>query len=90
MDRDGAIQAMMGGTDYTATQFNRATQAQRFPGSAFKIFVYGAALDCGYQLYDQISDGPISIGSWHPKNFGWKSKGSISLIDGFKSQFVYV
>ncbi len=83
MDRNGAIQAMIGGSDYSATQFNRVTQAQRFPGSAFKIFVYGAALEYGYQIYDQISDAPISIGNWHPSNFGWCTRGSISLIDAF-------
>lgn len=83
MDRNGAIQAMIGGSDYSATQFNRVTQAQRFPGSAFKIFVYGAAIEYGYQIYDQISDAPISIGNWHPGNFGWRTRGSISLIDAF-------
>ena len=83
IDRDGAIQAMVGGVDYQENQFNRVIQAQRFPGSAFKIMVYGAAIEYGYQLYDQISDEPVSIGSWHPKNFGWRSRGSISLLAGF-------
>lgn len=83
IDRDGAIQAMVGGVDYQDNQFNRVVQAQRFPGSAFKIMVYGAALEYGYQLYDQISDEPVSIGSWHPKNFGWRSRGYISLLSGF-------
>ncbi len=83
IDRDGAIQAMVGGIDYQTNQFNRVVQAQRFPGSAFKIFVYGAALEYGYQLYDQISDEPVSIGSWHPKNFGWKTRGSVSVLSGF-------
>ena len=83
MDRNGAIQAMIGGANYSATQFNRATQAQRFPGSAFKLFVYGAALEYGYQIYDQISDAPISIGNWHPRNYKWHTRGSVSLIDAF-------
>ena len=83
IDRNGAIQAMVGGADYQSNQFNRVVQAQRFPGSAFKIMVFGAALEYGYQLYDQISDEPISIGDWHPKNYGWKSRGSISLLSGF-------
>lgn len=83
IDRDGAIQAMVGGVNYQSNQFNRVVQAQRFPGSAFKIMVFGAALEYGYQLYDQISDEPVSIGSWHPKNFGWKSRGYISLLSGF-------
>lgn len=83
MDRNGAILAMIGGSDYSATQFNRVTQAQRFPGSAFKLFVYGAALEYGYQVYDQISDAPISIGNWHPSNYKWRTRGSVSLIDAF-------
>lgn len=83
IDRNGAIQAMVGGINYQSNQFNRVVQAQRFPGSAFKIMVYGAALEYGYQLYDQISDEPISIGNWHPKNFGWRSRGYISLLSGF-------
>ncbi|MBQ9441373.1 MAG: transglycosylase domain-containing protein [Alphaproteobacteria bacterium] len=83
IDRNGAIQAMIGGVNYQSNQFNRVVQAQRFPGSAFKIMVFGAALEYGYQLYDQVSDTPVSIGSWHPKNYGWRSRGSISLLSGF-------
>ncbi len=83
MDRNGAIKSMIGGSDYSATQFNRVTQAQRFPGSAFKLFVYGAALEYGYQIYDQISDEPVSIGNWHPRNYKWRTRGSVSLLDAF-------
>lgn len=83
IDRNGAIQSMIGGINYQSNQFNRAVQAQRFPGSAFKIMVFGAALEYGYQLYDEISDEPVSIGNWHPKNYGWRSRGYISLLSGF-------
>ncbi|MDR1391182.1 MAG: transglycosylase domain-containing protein [Holosporales bacterium] len=83
LNRDGAILAMVGGTKYSATQFNRAVQANRLPGSAFKIFVYGAAIEYGFQLEDKISDEPISISNWRPKNYKWKSRGEISLLDGF-------
>ena len=84
MSRDGAIQAIVGGNGYTATQFNRATQATRLSGSAFKIFIYGAALEYGYQLDDMISDEPVEIAGWKPKNYKWKTRGEISVLDGFK------
>ncbi|MDR0640333.1 MAG: transglycosylase domain-containing protein [Holosporales bacterium] len=83
MKRDGAIQAMIGGASYTTTQFNRATQAERFPGSAFKIFVYGAALEYGYQLDDMIQDTPVSIAGWKPGNYRWRSRGALSILNGF-------
>ncbi len=83
MGRDGAIQAMVGGNGYSATQFNRATQASRLAGSAFKIFVYGAAMEHGYQLSDMISDEPVKIAGWRPKNYRWQTRGSISVLDGF-------
>lgn len=79
---DGAIKAMVGGKSYTATQFNRATQSQRQMGSAFKPFVYGAALEYGYQLHDMISDAPVSISGWKPMNYKWKTRGQISILDG--------
>lgn len=81
--RDGKVEAMVGGKGYTLTQFNRATQALRMPGSAFKIFVYGAALEYGYQLEDMISDTPITIGKWQAKNYKWRERGKISILDGF-------
>ena len=84
MGRDGAIQAMIGGNGYTATQFNRAIQASRLAGSAFKIFVYGAAIEHGYQLSDMISDAPVKIAGWRPKNYKWRTRGQISIFDGFR------
>jgi penicillin-binding protein 1A len=83
MGRDGQVEAMVGGTEYTMTQFNRATQALRMPGSAFKIFVYGAALEYGYQLGDKISDAPVTIAGWTAKNYKWRERGEISVLDGF-------
>lgn len=83
LGRDGAIQALIGGNGYSATQFNRAVQANRLPGSAFKIFIYGAALEYGYQIDDMISDEPVEIAGWKPKNYRWKTKGELSILEGF-------
>ncbi len=83
LGRDGAIQALIGGNGYSATQFNRAVQANRLPGSAFKIFIYGAALEYGYQLNDMISDEPVEIAGWKPKNYKWKTRGKLSVLEGF-------
>lgn len=83
LGRDGSIQALIGGNGYSATQFNRAVQANRLSGSAFKIFIYGAALEYGYQLDDMISDEPVEIAGWKPKNYKWKTRGKLSVLDGF-------
>jgi penicillin-binding protein 1A len=83
LNRNGAVLAMVGGNGYSATQFNRAVQASRMAGSAFKIFVYGAALEYGYQLTDMISDAPIKIAGWEPRNYKWKTRGQISILNGF-------
>lgn len=83
LGRNGAIQALIGGNGYSATQFNRAVQANRLPGSAFKIFIYGAALEYGYQIDDMISDEPVEIAGWMPKNYKWKTKGELSVLEGF-------
>jgi len=68
MDRDGAILAMVGGTDYVKTNYNRATEAVRQPGSAWKLFVYLAALEAGYKPDDKVKDVPVTIDGWSPKN----------------------
>lgn len=78
----GEVLAMVGGRDYLDSSFNRATQALRQTGSLFKIPVYLTALEGGSTLADTISDGPIKIGGWRPKNYGWRSRGEISLQDG--------
>jgi penicillin-binding protein 1A len=64
----GAVRAMVGGRDYRTSAFNRATQAQRQPGSAFKPFVFLAALERGHMPDDIVSDAPITLGGWSPGN----------------------
>jgi penicillin-binding protein 1A len=76
---DGAVLAMVGGRDYADSQFNRTTQALRQPGSAFKPFVYLAALDAGYGPDDLVTDGPIAIGGWKPQNFSGKYMGPVTV-----------
>lgn len=83
MRPDGSIVAMVGGTDYKESQFNRATQAQRQPGSAFKLFVYLAALRDGASLNSSVPDRPIKIGTWQPSNFDGKFRGRVSLHSAF-------
>lgn len=80
---DGAVVALLGGGDYTKTSFNRATQSKRQAGSAFKLFIYLAALEKDFPLHMKISDGLVDMGGWKPKNFGWKSKGEVTLEIGF-------
>jgi penicillin-binding protein 1A len=76
---DGAVRAMVGGKDYGDSQFNRATQALRQPGSAFKPFLYLAAVENGYGPDDMITDAPIKIGKWKPQNFDGKYMGQVTL-----------
>ena len=68
LDRDGAILAMVGGTDYVASNYNRATASMRQPGSAWKLFVYLAALEAGYTPEDVVKDEPVTIDGWSPRN----------------------
>jgi penicillin-binding protein 1A len=70
MTPNGAVRAMVGGKSYQSSQFNRVTQALRQPGSAWKPFVYLAALEYGMTPESRISDEPITVGNWTPKNFG--------------------
>jgi penicillin-binding protein 1A len=75
----GAVRAMIGGRSYRRSQFNRATQAGRQPGSAFKPFVYLAGLESGLHPNTVINDEPITIGDWRPANFNKKYEGPVSL-----------
>src|SRR5205085_11119383 len=68
VDRDGAVRAMVGGLDYRTSSYNRATQANRQPGSSFKLFVYLAGLEAGLTPDTPILDAPITIGRWSPRN----------------------
>ena len=79
MGLDGAVRAMVGGRNYRNSQFNRATQALRQPGSAFKPFVYLAALESGLTPDTKIEDAPISIDGWSPRNFGRQFRGTVTL-----------
>jgi penicillin-binding protein 1A len=83
MRPDGAVLAMVGGRDYGTSQFNRAVEANRPPGSAFKLFVYLAALRKGYTLQDMVDGGPIDVGGWQPENFDNEHYGRLTLADAF-------
>lgn len=83
MRPDGRVVAMVGGKDYARSPFNRATQARRQPGSTFKLFVYLAAMRAGMRPDDVIEDRPLRIGSWQPKNYGDRYRGTMTLRDAF-------
>ena len=83
MDGTGGVMAMIGGTSYTDSQFNRAVQAERQPGSAFKPFVYLAAFKAGLTPWDIREDRAIEIGDWAPENFTEDFKGYMTLEDAF-------
>src|SRR5689334_11772231 len=83
MDRDGAVRAMVGGKDYVNSIYNRATQAERQPGSAFKLFVYLTALESGMKPTDTIVDEPITIDGWSPRNSTRTNLGPVSLREAF-------
>jgi 1A family penicillin-binding protein len=80
---DGAIRAMVGGRNYEESQFNRATQAKRQPGSLFKLFVYLAALHRGYTPDSIVNDRPVRIGNWEPEDYGGRYHGRITLRSAF-------
>jgi penicillin-binding protein 1A len=82
MSPDGAVRAMVGGRDYNESQFNRATQAQRQPGSAFKPFVYLAGLEAGLRPVDQFTDAPIRVGAWQPRDYTGHYQGEMTLAEG--------
>jgi penicillin-binding protein 1A len=79
MTLDGAVRALVGGKNYDESQFNRAIDARRQPGSAFKPFVYLAALENGHRPSDEVFDGPVSIGTWQPANYEGSYEGTITL-----------
>lgn len=83
LDRDGAILALVGGTDYVETNYNRATNAMRQPGSSWKLFVYLAALEAGYTPEDRVVDTPVSIGGWSPRNSNGRNIGETNLRTAF-------
>ena len=78
---DGAVKALVGGRNYEASQFNRATAARRQPGSSFKPFVYLAAMEHGYTPDMVMEDAPVAYKGWAPKNYDRKYRGAITLRD---------
>ncbi|AVF02500.1 MULTISPECIES: transglycosylase domain-containing protein [Devosia] len=83
-DTQGAIRAMVGGTDYAKSQFNRAIVSTRQPGSSYKPFVYAEAFEqLGLTPSDTISDRPVCIGDWCPQNYGRSYRGQTTLLSAF-------
>ena len=83
LDRDGAVRAMVGGLDYVTSNYNRATTATRQPGSAWKIFVYMAALEAGYTPDTSVTDEPVTINGWSPRNSNGRFSGAIDVRTAF-------
>ncbi len=83
MRPDGAVLAMVGGRSYADSQYNRAVQAERQPGSAFKLFDYYAAFRHGLGPQDKILDAPVDLHGWHPENYGHRNQGEVTLADAF-------
>lgn len=83
MRPDGAVLAMVGGRSYADSQYNRAVQAQRQPGSAFKLFDYYAAFRHGLGPQDKILDAPVDLHGWHPENYGHRNHGEVTLAEAF-------
>ncbi|MDF1721193.1 MAG: PBP1A family penicillin-binding protein [Minwuia sp.] len=81
LDTTGAIRALVGGKDYGESQYNRAILARRQPGSAFKPFLYLAALEAGFTPTDTVLDEPIEIDGWKPANFANRYLGRITLTE---------
>jgi len=83
-NKDGAIRVMVGGRDYNASKFNRASQAQRQPGSAFKAFVYATAIEDGFTAGTIRSDQPTTIAGWSPQNYTKRYRGPMTLREALK------
>jgi penicillin-binding protein 1A len=83
MTPDGAVRALVGGRNYTVSQFNRATQGMRQPGSSFKAFLYLAAIENGWNENDMIEDTPITTGKYRPENYTKKYEGEVTLRHAF-------
>ncbi len=83
LDRDGAVRSMVGGKDYVASIYNRSTQAVRQPGSSFKLFVYLAALEAGHRTEEMVTDEPVTINGWSPRNSSGRNAGDVTLRTAF-------
>ncbi len=83
--KTGQVKALVGGGSFKESQFNRATQALRQPGSTFKGLVYAAAMGAGFSPYDSYEDAPIIIDGYQPNNYGKKFSGWRSISDALRS-----
>jgi penicillin-binding protein 1A len=83
MSSDGAVRAMVGGKDYVSSIYNRAVVAERQAGSAFKLFVYLAALEDGVEPDDIVVDEPVSFGGWSPRNNDRGFAGEVTVREAF-------
>lgn len=83
MTPDGAVRAMVGGRSYQQSPYNRATEALRQPGSAFKPFVYLTAFEHGHTPNDVMNDGPVNIHGWKPEDYEGKYEGEMTLTHAF-------
>ena len=83
LSKEGAILALVGGRDYEDSQFNRAVQAKRQPGSLFKLLVYLTAYEQGFTPESVVSDRPVSIGDWEPENDDGRYRGPVPLRTAF-------
>ncbi|MFD1333633.1 transglycosylase domain-containing protein, partial [Methylopila musalis] len=84
MEPEGAVRAMVGGRDYGQSQFNRAVDALRQPGSSFKTYVYAAAFASGKYTPDRVvTDAAVCVGNWCPRNYGRRFAGRVPLITAF-------
>ena len=81
LDGDGRVRAMIGGSSYADSQFNRAVDARRQAGSAFKPFVYLAAMEAGYTPQTPVVDEPVRIGNWSPRNYSGTFAGNMTLAN---------
>jgi penicillin-binding protein 1A len=83
IDREGGVRALIGGSDYSRSKFNRVTQSRRQPGSSFKAFVYATALQEGMNTEDVRFDEPVVIQGWRPRNYDEGYMGAVTLRTAF-------
>ncbi|RLQ86919.1 transglycosylase domain-containing protein [Notoacmeibacter ruber] len=84
LDGTGAVRALVGGRDYAKSQFDRATEARRQPGSTFKPFVYLTAIENGWRPESIVTDAPVQYGKWAPENYGGKYYGEVTLAEALR------
>ncbi|MBZ6377649.1 penicillin-binding protein [Pacificimonas flava] len=87
MTPTGAVRAMMGGRDYVNSNYNRATVAERQPGSAWKLFVYLTAIENGISPRDYVEDAPVTIDGWTPRNYGRGHRGTVTVTQAFAGSY---